>query len=163
MISPETKPEAATEELRGREAVPLEPAMKTQIELFWRLTPPAIQAQVSYKSIDYLFSLYFSEKPNDRKGKEILDVLAARYVKKYDNDTFNVFADYCNLHADDDGDENGQTFIDRVNENQLTEDDFAQMMNFFIEKGGPFFDTKNEAEIKNFIKEYINQESSEAK
>jgi len=119
------------EELKGREAIPIEKALAAQEDLIWYLTPPAILELIHV----------------DRQGN-LQEALTERYICKYVNDTLNGFADFCNQKSND------NAFIDRVNQGELTTDDF-EMMKQFLEghpQGSLFF--KSQAEIGDFIAQY---------
>ncbi|HMO78025.1 MAG TPA: hypothetical protein PKD95_02405 [Candidatus Paceibacterota bacterium] len=119
------------EELRGREAIPVEKALATQEDLIWYLTPPPILELIH----------------EDESGR-LLEALTLRYMNKYVNEALNGFTDFCNQRADD------KSFIERVNNGELTTDDFEAMKQFLTNhpQGSQFFES--EQEINDFIAQY---------
>jgi hypothetical protein len=116
--------------LRGREAVPLEIALEMQQNLIERMIPTEILPYIT----------------NDNNGL-ILEALTMRWMEKYALN-FNGFAEYCDLNA------SNKDFMDRILENNLTNEDYASMQTFLEQspQGGQFFVGD---ELSEFIKPFI--------
>lgn len=118
-------------DLKGREAITTEAALKTQEELIQYLTPPQILQLL----------------PDDKEGI-LLEALTLRYMEKYVLGDFNGFSLYCDQES------SNLDFIERVNKGNLTTDDFENMKNFLVNHDhyGEFFNS--EKEVSDFIEQY---------
>lgn len=130
MTNLESQPSLDSNVNRGREAIPVEIALETQKNLIERMIPTEI--------------LPYIEQENDDL---ILEALAMRWMEKYALD-FNGFAEYCYLNAQN------KDFMDRVMQNNLTDEDYASMQTFLEQapEGGPLFTPD---ELNNFIVQHI--------
>ena len=114
----------------GRETVPVEIALETQKNLIERMIPTEILPYIT----------------NDNDGL-ILEALTMRWMEKYALN-FNGFAEYCDLNA------SNKDFMDRILENNLTNEDYASMQTFLEQspQGCQFFVGE---ELSEFIKPFI--------
>lgn len=122
----------ATEDVKksGREQVPPYAALDAQKKLVLHMTPERLKPYIETSEYDCPF----------------MDALMTRYLEKYVNDKYNGFAEYCNLHGED------EDFMDRAINQNLTEADLEKVR-VFLEShvdGQAFF--ANEREIEEFIK-----------
>jgi len=121
-------------ESKGREAIPVDAALSAQIKLIKHMTPKELQGYLS-----------------DTEEDPVLEALTMRWLEKYTL-KFNGFAEYCNLHGED------NDFMERITQMNLTKEDFNSMQTFLEEstEGGVLF---TDEELADFIKEKVPRNS----
>lgn len=110
-----------TTEKNARERISVEKALEIQKKLVQYMVPEKLQPYVTYEDDDI-----------------ILTQLTMRWLNKYVTGDFNGFSEYCQTHS-------GDGFIEKVNNDQLTDSDLESLRNFLEQsRQGELFFTEEE-------------------